>query len=432
MIITRFAPSPTGILHIGNVRTALFNYLFTRNLGGKCLLRIEDTDKARSTPEAIEAIHEGLKWLGLLHDGDPVLQSKNMERHQQVARELLEKGLAYESFETGEGEKTDRPAIRLKSDKDKPGEAVFHDLILGTMTIKNEQLDDLVLLRSDGTPTYLLAVVVDDHDMGITHVIRGNDHLLNTFRQQQIFKAMGWETPKYGHLPIIESPQGGKLSKRDGAVGVAEYRDMGILPEALFNYLLLLGWSYGDREFFTKEEAIKEFSIHHVHKNPAKLDTDKLLYFNAHYLRQMGEGDLLEKSLPFFEKSLSALENERILKLMPELKERAKTLRDIVEGAGVLLDEVTIDPEDKAKEILKNIQKPELDSLLQLLKDQTEWNHTVLFEAVKAFASQNGQKVGAVAGILRAKITGQAQGPSIFKIMEILGKEETIQRFSRP
>jgi len=425
--ITRFAPSPTGMLHIGGVRTALFNYLWARHTGGKFLLRIEDTDKERSTPQATAAILSGMEWIGLSHDQEIVYQSKNMQRHQEVAQGLLEKGLAYESYETGDGTKTEKPAVRLKVSSD--GETKIQDLIQGEVTVQNDTLDDLVILRSDGTPTYMLAVVVDDHDMGITHVIRGDDHLINTFRQLQIYKALGWPQPEYAHVPLIHGTDGGKLSKRHGAVGTREYQALGILPEALFNYLMRLGWSHGDDEIISKEDAIQWFNISDVNKSAARLDMDKLLHVNAHYLREMDNKALLELALPFFQSPPDEATKTFYLKGMDDLKERAHTLVNIVESGIFYTYKDAIPLDEKAQALLSETDASMLADLEALLTQATDWAHETLFESIKTYAKSKDLKVGKVAQVVRAKVTGTTSGPSVFNILETLGKDETLRRF---
>jgi glutamyl-tRNA synthetase len=467
-VVTRFAPSPTGYLHIGGARTALFNWLYAKRLGGRMLLRIEDTDRARSTPEAIEAILDGLKWLGLDWDGDVVYQFARAERHRAVAEEMLAKGAAYKCYATAaeleamreearaagkpmkyDGRWRDRsdadrasaeaaglkPVIRLRAPQ--AGETVVDDLVQGRVTWANENLDDLVLLRSDGNPTYMLAVVVDDHDMGVTHVIRGDDHLTNAARQTQIYHAMGWVVPSMSHIPLIHGPDGAKLSKRHGALGVEAYRAMGFLPVALRNYLVRLGWSFGDQEIFSTAEMIASFDLRNVGRSPARFDFAKLENLNGHYMRQSSDADLLaaiDEVLPHVEGGpeiaarLDAATRAQWLAAMPGLKERAKTLVELIDGSRFLFAARPLGMDEKAVEILAKGGRESLTSLLPRLEAVAAWEPTALEAAVRAEAEALGIKLGMLAQPLRAALTGRATSPGIFDVFVVLGREESLGR----
>ncbi|KAF0231258.1 MAG: glutamyl-tRNA [Beijerinckiaceae bacterium] len=454
-VVTRFAPSPTGFLHIGGGRTALFNWLLAKKLGGKMLLRIEDTDRARSTPEAIDAILDGLKWLGLEWDGEVTYQFARAARHREVAEAMLAKGNAYHCYATSEeleamrekakaegkpmrydGRWRDRsdvdrqaaaaaglkPVIRLKAPL--TGETSVDDLVQGRVTWQNDNLDDLVLLRSDGNPTYMLAVVVDDHDMAVTHVIRGDDHLTNAARQTQIYQAMGWKVPFMAHIPLIHGADGAKLSKRHGALGVDAYRALGYLPVALRNYLVRLGWSFGDQEIFSTEEMIAAFDLKNVGRSPARFDFAKLESINGHYMRQTGDAELLaatETMLPHVEggpellASLTPARRAQWLAAMPGLKERAKTLLELVDGSRFLFAQRPLAMDEKAGEILAKGGREVLKALLPRLEAVTDWNAAALEAAVRAEAETTGLKLGALAQPLRAALTGRATSPGIFE-----------------
>lgn len=469
-VVTRFAPSPTGFLHIGGGRTALFNWLLAKKLGGKMLLRIEDTDRARSTPEAIEAILDGLKWLGLDWDGDVVYQFARAARHREVAEQMLANGKAYLCYATPEeleamrerakaegrpmrydGRWRDRseadrkaaeasglkPVIRLRAPQE--GDTVVEDLVQGRVTWSNDNLDDLVLLRSDGTPTYMLAVVVDDHDMGVTHVIRGDDHLTNAARQTQIYEANGWKVPLMAHIPLIHGADGAKLSKRHGALGVDAYRALGYLPVALRNYLVRLGWSFGDQEIFSTEEMIAAFDLKNVGRSPARFDFAKLENLNGHYMRQARDADLLaalEPVLPHVEGGadiLARLDNAtraKWLKAMPGLKERAKTLVELIDGSRFLFAARPLKNDEKAAEILAKGGRDVLRALLPRLEAVSTWEAGALETAVRAEAEATGLKLGALAQPLRAALTGRATSPGIFDVFEVLGREESLGRIS--
>jgi len=458
--IVRFAPSPTGFLHIGGARTALFNWLFAKHHGGTFRLRIEDTDRQRSTPEAVEAIIDGLTWLELQWDGDIVLQSARLGRHAEAAHQLLASGNAYYCYCTAEeleamrekaraegrsvrydGTWRDRdpkeappgiaPAIRLRAPQ--TGETVIEDRVQGRVTVANAQLDDLIILRSDGTPTYNLSVVVDDHDMGITHVIRGDDHLNNAFRQTQIYRALGWTVPEFAHVPLIHGPDGAKLSKRHGALGVDAYRDMGYLPAALRNYLLRLGWSHGDAEIIPTEQAIEWFDLDAVGRSAARFDFAKLANLNAHYLRLIEDAELAAMLAPRLERALGrsfdAAERERLERAMPGLKPRAKTLADLAEIARFYVEPRPIPIDPKAKALLDGEARRRLADLAPALAG-AEWSPAALEEAARRFAETQGIKLGAVAQPLRAALSGSTASPPIFEVMAVLGREEALARLA--
>jgi glutamyl-tRNA synthetase len=458
-IVTRFAPSPTGFLHIGGARTALFNWLFSKHHGGQYLLRIEDTDRARSTKEAIDAILDGLSWLGLHWDGEPTMQFARAGRHAEVAREMLAKNQAYYCYSTPEeleamrqkaraegkpirydGTWRDRdpkeapagikPVIRLRAPLD--GETVVEDLVQGAVTVQNAQLDDMVLLRGDGTPTYMLAVVVDDHDMGITHVIRGDDHLNNTFRQIQVYRAMGWDIPRFAHIPLIHGADGAKLSKRHGALGVDAYRDMGFLPEALRNYLLRLGWGHGDDEIIPTEKAIEWFDLANVGRAASRFDMDKLTNLNAHYLRQMPDAELLPLVRPFLEKAIGGkLEGEleqRVLRGLNGVKQRSRTLVELADNLKFYALRGAIALDAKATALLTPDNKALLVALVPILESAGDWSEPALESAVKAFAEGRGVKLGSVAQPLRAALTGGTVSPGIFEVLAVLGRADSLSR----
>jgi glutamyl-tRNA synthetase len=463
-IVTRFAPSPTGFLHIGGARTALFNWLYARGRGGKMLLRIEDTDRERSTDAAIEAILDGLTWLGINWDGEAVHQFSRAARHREVAEQLLASGNAYRCYATPEelaemreaarkagrarmydGRWRDRdpseapegvkPVIRLKAPLS--GETVIEDQVQGRVTWKNEDLDDLVLLRSDGTPTYMLAVVVDDHDMGVTHIIRGDDHLTNAARQKQIYDALGWPVPTMAHIPLIHGPDGSKLSKRHGALGVDAYRAMGYLPEALRNYLVRLGWSHGDQEIFSTEEMVEKFDLPQIGRSAARFDFVKLESLNGHYIRQTDDAKLLaelEKALPFIPggNELAAKLNDelraKLLVAMPGLKERAKTLVELLESSRFIWADRPLPLEDRAKALLTPEARAILAALAPKFEDITDWSAASTESAVRAYAESASVKLGAIAQPLRAALTGRTTSPGIFDVLTALGKTESLAR----
>ena len=451
-VVTRFAPSPTGFLHIGGARTALFNWLFARHHGGKYLVRIEDTDRARSTQPAIDAIIDGLYWLGIGGDEPPVFQFDRAGRHAKVAEQLLAKGQAYRCFLTPEelsgrraAAQAERRPFRLTSEwrardaaaEARPfvvrikapteGETVIDDLVQGRVTVANAELDDMVLLRSDGSPTYMLAVVVDDHDMDVTHIIRGDDHLNNAFRQLTIVRAMGWEEPAYAHIPLIHGPDGAKLSKRHGALGVDAYRDeMGILPEALVNYLLRLGWGHGDDEIFSREQAIEWFDLDHVGKSPSRMDFKKLENLNGHYLREADDERLATLIAPRLE--IDAQEKAQLVRAMPEIKARAHDLNGLAEGARFLFEQRPLALESAAKALITPESRPLLGQASTAFAALAEWTVETIEAAVRQVADETGQKLGKIAQPLRAALTGRTTSPGIFDVLLHLGQGESIAR----
>jgi glutamyl-tRNA synthetase len=458
--VVRFAPSPTGYLHIGGARTALFNWLYARHHGGTFLLRIEDTDRARSTKDAIDKILDGLKWLGLDWDGPEVFQFARASRHAEVAHKLLAEGHAYHCYASPEeltemrerakvegkpmkydGRWRDRdpkdappgvkPVVRLKAPT--TGETVVVDLVQGEIKVANEQLDDMVLLRSDGTPTYMLSVVVDDHDMGITHVIRGQDHLTNTFRQRQLYDACGWTPPEFGHIPLIHGADGAKLSKRHGALGVEAYRDLGFLPEAVCNYLLRLGWGHGDEEIVPRERAIELFDLNGVGSSPARFDMAKLTNLNAHYMRQADDERLIGLIRPLIEakigEAISPIAEGRLKAMLPGLKDRAKTLPELADSALFLAAPKPLPFTDKAAKVLNADGQAILATLSEALGKVTQWEAPALEEATRQVAEATGKKLGDVAQPARAALTYSTVSPPIFDVMAALGREETLARF---
>lgn len=463
-VVTRFAPSPTGFLHIGGARTALFNWLYAKAKGGRMLLRIEDTDRKRSTDEAIEAILDGLKWLELDWDGDVIYQHARAERHREIADQLVAAGNAYKCYCTPEeltemrdsaraegrppvydGRWRDKPesdapagidpAIRLKTPSE--GETVIEDAVQGRVTVANKELDDLVLLRSDGTPTYMLSVVVDDHDSGVTHIVRGDDHLTNAARQSQIYAALGWEIPSFAHVPLIHGPDGAKLSKRHGALGVEAYREMGYLPEALRNYLVRLGWSHGDDEIMSTEQMIGWFDLDGIGRSPARFDFAKLENLNSLYLRNSSDAKLvsdIEALLPYlppeshFAGSLAPIDREKLELAMPHLKTRAKTLNDLIEGARFLFATRPLDIDAKAAKLLDEPARERLKALLPGLAGLDEWKLETIEASIREFAEETGEKLGQIAQPLRAALTGTTKSPGIFDILVLLGREEALAR----
>lgn len=461
-VVTRFAPSPTGFLHIGGARTALFNWLFAKHHGGKMLLRIEDTDRARSTDEAIDAILEGLNWLELDWADEPVYQFSRADRHREVAEQLIDQGLAYRCYCTPEeiaemrekareegrtaaydgtwrnrdpSEAPDGidPVIRFKSPE--AGETIISDQVQGDVTFQNKDLDDLILLRSDGTPTYMLSVVVDDHDMGITHIIRGDDHLTNAGRQTLIYDALGWDIPTFAHIPLIHGPDGAKLSKRHGALGVEAYRDMGYLPIAMRNYLVRLGWSHGDDEVMSTEQMIEWFGLDAIGRSPARFDFQKLENLNGHYIRNIEESELLkyvQKVLPHIDAaladSLSDDDWKRVSMALPALKERAKTVIELMEGAQFIYAQRPIPLEEKSKKVLKDDALQVLRDLLPDLQSLEEWTAENLEQAIRNYSDQSGLKLGKIAPPLRAALTGTSKSPGIYDVLYVLGRDETIGR----
>jgi glutamyl-tRNA synthetase len=457
-VVTRFAPSPTGFLHIGGARTALFNYLFARHHGGDFRLRIEDTDRARSTDAAIAAILDGMTWLGLDWDGEVVYQFARAARHAEVAHELLANGHAYRCYATPDEltalreaqraakqpmrydgrwrDRTDWPndapyVIRLKAPRE--GSVTINDLVQGPVTVANAELDDMVLLRSDGTPTYMLAVVVDDHDMGVTHVIRGDDHLNNAFRQLAMIRLLGWSEPFYAHIPLIHGADGAKLSKRHGALGVDVYRDeMGLLPEAVENYLLRLGWGHGDAEIISRAEAIEWFTLEAVGRGPARFDLKKLENINGHYLRAADDARLVALIAPRVEaalgRALTPADSDLLQRSMPELKKRAPNLNDLAEGSLFYLRDRPIPMDDGAAKLLAFATAGVLAGARARLAGVTDWSAATVEEQARALADEFALKLGQVAQPLRAAVTGSSQSPGLFDVMATLGREETLGR----
>jgi len=456
-VITRFAPSPTGYLHIGSARTALFNWLFARHHGGKFLLRIEDTDRARSTDNAIQAIFESMKWLELMWDEDPVFQFSRAERHAEVARHLLEEGKAYHCYcspeeleqmreearaknlpprydgrwrdrDPSEAPKGVNPVIRFKAPQD--GETVVDDKVQGVVRLQNNQLDDMVLLRADGTPTYMLSVVVDDHDMDITHIIRGDDHLTNAFRQQNLYHALGWDVPVFAHIPLIHGPDGAKLSKRHGALGAEAYRDMGFLPEAMRNYLLRLGWAHGDDEVIPTQQAIEWFNLESIGRSPARFDLAKLTNLNAHYMRETPNNLLVhlitDPLTRLLGRSFTSEEQERLTKGMTGLKQRAKTLIELVDNARFYCERPLFTEE--AKKMMTPDRLIPVSKVIERLQTLPDFDEESTQAAVREVAAECGLKLGDLAQPLRIFLTGSTVSPSIFEIMEVLGPTETIKR----
>lgn len=452
-VVTRFAPSNTGSLHLGSARTALFNYLYARHHGGTFLLRIEDTDQMRSTEESKREIFESLAWLGLAWDGDAVIQSERHKRHHEIVEQLLAQGKAYRCYCTPEELETMRqeamakglpplydgrwrdsdreppkgvePAIRLKAKRE--GETVIVDRVQGTVRIDNRQLDDMVLMRSTGVPTYMLAVVVDDHDMGVTDIFRGSEHFPNAFRQAQIYDALGWKLPEMAHIPLIHAEEGGKLSKRHGATGVSSYRELGILPEALNNYLLRLGWGHGDDEIISMEQAIAWFDVGGLGKSPARFNTEKLHFLNAHYMREKSPQQAWKLAEPFL--SCCAPNDpsilERIFGIMPELQKRSETLVELAQALGPYCSEEIVYDE---KPSLSDAQCDLLKAFAQDLKGVSEWNTTTLEAFTRAWSSEKGVKLGDIAKPLRLVLTGKPVSPGLFDVLQAVGYEWMLQR----
>jgi glutamyl-tRNA synthetase len=461
-VVTRFAPSPTGFLHIGGARTALFNWLFARHHGGKFLLRIEDTDRARSTGEAIGAIIDGMAWLGLGWDEDTHFQSEFAERHGDVAHELLERGAAYKCYLTqeelaeareiaqrekkpfrirskwrdcspGEAEPDAPFVVRLKAPQE--GETAIEDKVQGRVAVQNSEIDDFVLLRSDGSPTYMLAVVVDDHDMGVTHVIRGDDHLNNAFRQLAIIRAMGWPEPVYAHVPLIHGQDGAKMSKRHGAIGVEAYRDeLGVLPEALFNYLLRLGWGHGDDEIISREDAIRWFDLDHVGRSPSRFDMKKLENLNGHYIREASDERLAALITPRMSglvgRSLGAQDIALLTSAMDVLKPRARNLGELAEGGAFLFKSRPLDMDERAAELLQARAADLLALVHARLSSLEDWSAEATEQAVREVAEAEGVKLGQVAQPLRAALTGRTASPGIFDVLVLLGRDESLARIA--
>ncbi|NDW05629.1 glutamate--tRNA ligase [Jiella pacifica] len=464
-VVTRFAPSPTGFLHIGGARTALFNWLYARAKGGKMLLRIEDTDRARSTEPAVQAIIEGLDWLGLSADEPPVSQFERAPRHREVVEEMIARGSAYRCYTTQaeleelrEKARADKQppsvATRLWRDRDPAeapegvpavvrlrapleGETIVRDEVQGDVRFANKDLDDLVLLRSDGSPTYMLAVVVDDHDMGVTHIIRGDDHLTNAGRQTLIYKAMGWDVPVMAHIPLIHGPDGAKLSKRHGALGVEAYREMGYLPVALRNYLVKLGWAHGDDEIISPEQMIAWFDLPQINKGAARFDFKKLEAINGHWIRASSDADLVEMLMDsrdvlpngaILNSADEATTRSQLTAAMPGLKERAKTLIELADGAAFLFAKRPLPLEEKAETILAEGGRKVVADLLPLFEATESWTVEALEEIVRDYATRSEIKLGKAAQPLRAALTGRSTSPGVFDVLAVLGREESLAR----
>lgn len=456
-VVTRFAPSPTGFLHIGGARTALFNWLYARSRGGQFLLRIEDTDRARSTPEATQAILDGLAWLGLDHDGDAISQFDRADRHTHVAQTLLDQGKAYKCFATqdeiaafreearAEGRSTlfrspwrdaeaethpDRPfVVRIKAPQ--AGQTIICDEVQGTVTIRNDQLDDMVLLRGDGTPVYMLAVVVDDHDMGVTHVIRGDDHLNNAARQMMIYDAMGWDVPVWAHIPLIHGPDGKKLSKRHGALGAQEYQAMGYPAAGMRNYLARLGWSHGDDEFFSDAQAREWFDMDGIGKSPARFDVKKLENLCGQHMAQSDDAALQQEIITYMRAAdlpvLNDAKQAGLLAALPFVKERSKIFPELIEKSQFILSDRPIQPDEKASKSLNPVSRGILKQLTPHLQTVT-WDRDSLEATLNEFAAAQDTKFGKLAGPLRAALAGRAVTPSVFDMMLVLGRQETLAR----
>jgi len=460
-VITRFAPSPTGFLHIGGARTALFNWLYAKANGGKMLLRIEDTDRERSTEEAIVAIKDGLSWLGLDWDGEAISQYERADRHREVAHQMIENGTAYRCYCTAEEleamrekaraegrnpmydgtwrDRTDRPdlpyVVRVKTPLD--GETIVHDQVQGDVKFPNKDLDDLILLRSDGNPTYMLAVVVDDHDMGVTHIIRGDDHLTNAARQTLIFNAMGWEVPVMAHIPLIHGADGAKLSKRHGAIGAEAYRAMGYLPEGLRNYLVRLGWAHGNDEIMSTDQLIDWFGFDGMNKGASRFDFTKLEAINAHYIKT-ADDETLYKAIEtildeleggtFIKEKITAEKQTIFIAAIGSLKERAKTLTNIVQGAKFIFEDLPLEMEEKAVSLLDDDGLAVIQAITPSFAAISDWNHDAIAEIIKTYAENNDLKLGKVAQPIRAALTGKNTSPGAFDVLTFLGKQESIKR----
>jgi glutamyl-tRNA synthetase len=456
MVVVRFAPSPTGMLHIGGARTALFNWLFAKHHNGKFYLRIEDTDRERSTESAVQAIFDSLNWLGLKHDGDVVFQFKRASRHREVAEQLVKEGKAYYCYSSPEELEQMReiakknglppryngcwrdknpkdapigidPVIRLKAPQ--TGETIIQDIVQGVVKIENKQLDDMVLLRADKTPTYMLSVVVDDHDMGITHIIRGDDHLNNAFRQYHLYKACGWDVPAFAHIPLIHGSDGAKMSKRHGATGTDAYKEMGILPEAMKNYLLRLGWGHGDDEIIPEEKAIEWFDLDHVGRSPSRFDLAKLIHLNSHYIKTANNKRLIKDILPILhEKKLSIHDDSlKIIESgMNSLKERAKTLIGLAESSEVYIQKPDLD--SKAKEHITEELITHVKNFRDLLKNIDDFSQQSIESIFRDYANLKEIKLGIIAMSMRIVITGKTISPNLFEIIALLGKNEVMDR----
>ena len=455
-VVTRFAPSPTGYLHIGGVRTALFNWLYAKNNNGKFLLRIEDTDRERSTKSSIQIILNGLRWLDLNYDEEVIYQHKNIERHIEIANLLLKEGKAYKCWATEnelnamreEAKKRNLPikyngmwrnkkegkeeegkpfVIRFRSPEE--GETIIYDKVQGKVSFKNEIFDDFILLRSDGTPTYMLSVVVDDHDMGITHIIRGDDHLTNAAKQKNIYESLDWKEPVFSHIPLIHGSDGSKLSKRHGALGIDEYEKDGFLPDAMKNYLLRLGWSYGDKEIFSKKDMINLFSIKNIGKSSSKLDLDKLKNINNYYIKNSSEKDLL-KIIKKSQENLHKDQEKSIIKILPEIKKSAKTSLDIINSINFITAEKPIKLDKDSKEILTNQTKIYIEKIKKNFQTLDSWDSSNIEQLLKDFAISEELKFKDIALPLRVILTGTLSSPSIYIILDCLGKDEVISRIN--
>jgi len=463
-VVTRFAPSPTGYLHIGGARTALFSWAYARHTGGKFLLRIEDTDRERSTDDAVEAIYDGLKWLGLNWDGEPTLQFSRAARHADVAHELLRLGQAYYCYcspeelaamredarakglppryngmwrdrDPADAPKGVSPVIRIKAPL--TGEIVVHDHVQGEVVFKTENLDDFIILRSDGTPTYMLAVVVDDHDMGVTHIIRGDDHLTNAARQIVIYNGMGWTIPEMAHIPLIHGPDGAKLSKRHGALGVGAYRKMGYLPEAMLNYLARLGWSHGDDELFSVPQMVDWFSLEALNKGAARFDFVKLENVNGHYIREAAPDRLYDVMVSTAKEvgradDVAGLTSNKltVLAALPELQPRAKTVLELIDLAQFVYATRPLPIDPSAREQLTPEARSMLSKMGAVLERLSDWTVASIDAAVRAFAEEQGLKLGKVAQPMRAALTGRTISPGIFEVMVLIGKPESLARIA--
>ncbi|WP_317993134.1 glutamate--tRNA ligase [Bartonella gliris] len=465
-VITRFAPSPTGFLHIGSARTALFNWLYAKHTGGKMLLRIEDTDRERSTEIAVKAIIDGLHWMGLSYDGAPISQFERAERHRQVAEQLVKNGKAYYCYaspeelaemrenaraegrpprydgrwrnrDISEAPEGVKPVIRIKAPQD--GETIVHDRVQGDVHFPNKDLDDFIILRSDGSPTYMHAVVVDDHDMGVTHIIRGDDHLTNAARQTIIFNAMGWDIPVMAHIPLIHGENGAKLSKRHGALGVDAYRTMGYLPAALRNYLVRLGWSHGDDELISIEDMISWFDIDDINKGAARFDFKKLNAINGHYIRMSPDQDLFDDALnilPDIEggleimKRLDQQRRDQFLAAIPNLKERSKTLCELIDNASFIFAQRPLLLDEKAQTLLAQNGQAILEGIYLALQACPSWDAKILDETLRSYAQTQDLKLGAVAQPLRAALTGRTTSLGVFDALVLLGREESLNRIN--
>ncbi|OPB29399.1 glutamate--tRNA ligase [Bartonella sp. WD12.1] len=465
-VITRFAPSPTGFLHIGSARTALFNWLYAKHNGGKMLLRIEDTDRERSTEAAVKAIIDGLHWMGLNYDGVPISQFERTERHRQIAEQLVKDGKAYYCYaspeelaemremaraegrpprydgrwrnrDASEAPKGIKPVIRIKAPQD--GETILQDRVQGEIRFPNKDLDDFIILRSDGTPTYMHAVVVDDHDMEITHIIRGDDHLTNAARQTIIYNAMGWDIPIMAHIPLIHGENGAKLSKRHGALGVDAYRAMGYLPDALRNYLVRLGWSHGNDELISTEDMISWFDINDINKGAARFDFKKLDAVNGHYIRMSNDQSLFDavlSILPEIEGGLDIMKKldeqkcAQFLTAIPNLKQRSKTLLELINGASFIFTQRPLPLDEKAKTLLNGNGRTILKGVYLALKTCSNWNPETLDEILRNYAQTQQLKFGDIAQPLRAALTGYTSSPGVFDVLALLGRDESLNRIN--